>query len=266
MAKVSIITINLNNKDGLEKTIRSVIEQTYKDFEFIIIDGGSADGSVEVIGQNKNRITKCISEKDAGIYNAMNKGIGLANGEYCLFLNSGDYLADSGIIAKVFDANHDAEILYGELIFDFGEGRKEVAKRPEKIDMPYLYNDNIWHPAAFIKRSLLQSAGGYNEQYKIAGDYDFFFNVIAVKKVKCLYLPYPIAVYDTKGISSLSDNMPQILLERSLIHQTYLDEDEIKFLENLKKYKRPGVSRWLVNRPITTRMVDLLQRFYRKIV
>jgi|SRR6185312_2283485 len=266
MPKLSIITINLNNKSGLDKTIRSVIAQTYYEYEYIVIDGGSDDGSVEVINQHKDKITKWISEKDWGIYNAMNKGINVASGEYCLFLNSGDYLVSPEVITKVFSQNHNEDILYGELIFDFGEGRKETPKLPKKLDLPYLYSDNIWHPAAFIKKVLLQSVGGYTEKYKIAGDYDFFFNTIAIKKVSCLYLPYPIAVYDTKGVSSLSENMPDVLSERRLVHQTYLEENEIVFLNNLKKYKNPGLSRWLIDKPIATRIVDLLQRIYRKIV
>lgn len=237
MPKVSIITINLNNKAGLEKTIKSVIEQTYIDFEYIVVDGGSEDGSVDSIQQNKDKITRWISEKDSGRYNAMNKGIGMANGEYCLFLNSGDYLVNSEIIAKVFKEEKGQDILYGELIFDFGKGRKDIAKLPVKLDVPYLYNDNIWHPATFIKRVLFHQAGGYNEKYKIAADYDFFFNVIGIKKVNCLYLPFPVSVYDTMGLSSLPENMPQILSERALIHQAYLNEEEIRVLENRQKLK-----------------------------
>jgi glycosyltransferase involved in cell wall biosynthesis len=265
MTKISIITINLNNKEGLERTVSSVIGQSYSDVEYIVIDGGSVDGSVDVIKQHQDKITKWISEKDTGIFNAMNKGLGMASGEYCLFLNSGDYIADAGIISKVFSRDYSQDFMYGELIFDYGDGRTEIQSRPEKIDISFLYNDNIWHPATFIKRSLLQSVGGYNEKYKIAGDYDFFFNMIAGKKTNCLYLPYPIAVYDTKGISSLPKNMPEILSERALVHKTYLDEKDINFLDNLKKYKRPGLSRWLVNKPIATRIVNLLQRFKRRV-
>lgn len=265
MAKVSIITINLNNKGGLEKTIKSVIGQIYSDIEYIVIDGGSIDGSIDIILQNKGKITKWVSERDTGIFNAMNKGLNMANGEYCLFLNSGDNLVDPEIIAKVLGGGYSQDILYGELIFNFGGGRKEIQGRPEKLDLPFLYNDNIWHPATFIKRSLLQSVGGYDEKYKIAGDYDFFFNAIAIKKASYLYLPYPITVYDTMGVSSLPKNMPAILSERALVHKTYLKEDEIKYQDNQKKYKRRGLSRWLVNKPVTTRIVDLLQRFYRKV-
>jgi glycosyltransferase involved in cell wall biosynthesis len=265
MPKLSIITINLNNQEGLGKTIKSVVEQTYSDFEYIVIDGGSIDGSIDVIHQYESKITKWISEKDAGIYNAMNKGLYYAKGTYCLFLNSGDYLVNSDVIAKVFGREYSQDILYGELIFDFGAGHKEIAKLPEKLDLVHLYNDNIWHPATFIKTALLTAIGGYNEKYRIADDYDFFFNMIAINRVNCIYLPYPISVYDTKGISSLSGNMPQILSERASIHQIYLDKEEIIFLNNLRKYQNPALAKWLVNKPIPTRIVDLLQRLHRKL-
>ncbi|MDR2910496.1 MAG: glycosyltransferase [Bacteroidales bacterium] len=93
--KLSIITINLNNVAGLQKTIESVVKQTFTDYEYIVIDGGSTDGSADIIKQHANKITYWVSEPDKGIYNAMNKGIRVAKGEYCLFLNSGDWLINS---------------------------------------------------------------------------------------------------------------------------------------------------------------------------
>jgi glycosyltransferase involved in cell wall biosynthesis len=101
MIKLSIITINYNNRDGLEKTIRSVIDQRFTDFEFIVIDGGSTDGSVDNIRKYENKINYWCSEKDAGIYNAQNKGIKKAKGEYCLFLNSGDFLYNEDVLNKI---------------------------------------------------------------------------------------------------------------------------------------------------------------------
>ncbi len=105
MKKVSVITINYNNAQGLQKTIDSVISQTFKDYEFIIIDGGSTDESVDIIRKNSGKISYWVSEKDGGIYNAQNKGAKKASGEYCLFLNSGDFLMDSQTLEKVFKNN-----------------------------------------------------------------------------------------------------------------------------------------------------------------
>ena len=113
----SIITINLNNSTGLEKTIQSVTTQLFSDFEFIIIDGGSTDNSIDVIKKYESEITSWVSEKDNGIYDAQNKGIAKANGTYCLFLNSGDYLFSKDALKKVFDSNLTEDIVYGNIIY-----------------------------------------------------------------------------------------------------------------------------------------------------
>ena len=103
LPKLSIITVNLNNKAGLQKTIESVFSQTFTDYEYLVIDGGSEDGSKELIKKYENKFVYWVSEKDKGIFNAMNKGILKASGEYLLFLNSGDYFYDSAVLDDVFD-------------------------------------------------------------------------------------------------------------------------------------------------------------------
>lgn len=236
MTKLSVVTINFNNAKGLDKTIKSVVNQTYNDFEYIVIDGGSTDESKQVIEKFVDKISYWISEKDSGIYDAMNKGILVAKGEYCLFLNSGDILYHHSVLAKVFELSFAEDILYGELLFDFGLYTNKPVKRPERVDITHLFNDNIWHPSTFIKRSLFDSVGLYNNKYKIAGDYDFFFHAIAIKKVSTKYLPFPISVYDTKGISSNADIFRRINEERDQIHQAYLSDDEI---ENLSRITKP---------------------------
>src|SRR5688500_2837476 len=116
MPKLSIITINLNNISGLIKNFDSVFEQTFKDLEYIIIDGGSTDGSKEIIEKNAAKFSYSVSEKDKGIYNAMNKGIVKEKGEYIYFLNSGDYLVNNEVIDKVFHETEDKDIIYGDVI------------------------------------------------------------------------------------------------------------------------------------------------------
>ena len=112
--KLSVITINYNNKNGLIKTINSVINQTYKDFEFIIIDGGSTDGSLEVIQEYSGQINYWVSEPDNGIYHAMNKGIVMAKGEYCNFMNSGDCFFDEQVLKNAFSHNLSVDIFIGK--------------------------------------------------------------------------------------------------------------------------------------------------------
>lgn len=122
MPKLSIITVNLNNREGLRKTIESVICQSFSDYEYIIIDGGSTDGSKELIELYQNKVTYWISETDKGIYNAMNKGIKTGKGDYCLFLNSGDWLVNSTVIEKEFSDSKQADIIYGNTIFSKIDG------------------------------------------------------------------------------------------------------------------------------------------------
>lgn len=265
MLQLSIITINYNNAVGLQKTMESVIHQNFKDYEYIIIDGASNDGSVDVIKKYADKINYWISEKDTGIYNAMNKGIQKAQGEYLLFLNSGDFLINKDVIQKVFSKKQVADILYGELIFDFGGENKKLAKLPEQLTREYIFVDNIWHPSSFIKRELFTKLGLYSARYKIASDYDFFFNAIAMKKVTTQYLNFPISVYDTGGLSSSPHNLKKINEERNAIHQYYLSAEELIYLNNFKKLKNKAFSKWLVNKPLTTKLVYVLRSFYSKI-
>ena len=125
--KLSVITINYNNRDGLRQTIESVVGQTYRDFEYIIIDGGSTDGSVDVIKEYADKIDYWVSEKDKGIYNAMNKGVAVALGEYCLFLNSGDTLCHPDVLAQVQKAGTDADIICRNAIIHEDSHRRNIA-------------------------------------------------------------------------------------------------------------------------------------------
>lgn len=238
MTKVSIITINLNNKEGLEKTIRSVIEQTYTDFEYIVIDGGSTDGSVDIIRQNK--ITRWISEKDTGIYNAMNKGIGLSKGEYCLFLNSGDYLYSEDTLSEVIKMNPVEDIVYGNMFIKSSHGEMRYGEMPDTITLEQMIKDTLWHPVSFIKRHLFDKYGYYREDLKIASDYDFFFKNIIINKVSTRHIPIPIAVFDLNGISSLSINTDLIKSERRKVQLQYADEKAVDSIQQKINESQPA--------------------------
>ena len=180
-SKLSIITINLNNADGLRKTIESVILQTISDFEYIVIDGASTDGSVDIIKQYSDKITYWISEPDNGVYNAMNKGILKATGDYCLFLNSGDEFSSNKSLIKFnffFDLNID--ILYGDLTVK--NGIEEYYKTyPDKLTFKYFRSDTLPHPASFIKRKLFHDICMFDEKLKICSDWEFFVIAICLR-------------------------------------------------------------------------------------
>lgn len=201
MPILSIISINLNNAEGLKATMESVINQIFTDYEYIIIDGGSTDGSVEIIQQYSHKINYWISESDKGIYSAMNKGIVKAQGEYCLFLNSGDALYAPDILANVFKNSPREDILYGNIIF---EGAKEAFIFPDVISFNTFLGASIGHNASFIKRNLFEKLGLYNENNKIVSDWEFFVNVFIKHKCSYRYYDEIITVMQSGGISTNS--------------------------------------------------------------
>lgn len=240
---LSIITVNLNNKNGLEKTLLSVRSQTYKNYEHIIIDGGSIDGSKELIEKYVDSITYWVSEKDNGIYNAMNKGISKAKGTYCLFLNSGDFLIDASTLEQVFSLQPDAAIIYGNMMIDYGHGNTVLGKQPEKITFEFMMEATLWHPVSFIKNELLIKSNGYNEQYKIVSDYDFFIRTIIVENVTTQFIPVTVACFNTQGIGSSAQHEQLHLKERKDVIDRYFPSQVVASALRLNKLKQ---SPWLV--------------------
>lgn len=246
MAKLSIITINLNNKIGLIRTIESVTSQVFTEFEFIIIDGGSKDGSIEVIHQYKQHITYWVSEPDKGIYNAMNKGIVASNGEYCLFLNSGDWLFEN-ILNNIFNETLTSDIIYFNLYLSYNDGKIKPLKYPSTLSMSFFYQSTIGHQSTFIKRSLFDRFGQYTESYRIHADYEFWIKSIIVNNCTVDHYPLYLSYYQMDGISSKPN--PWAINEREEILNTYLPariandyqlwvhrEKEIEILLWYKKY------------------------------
>ena len=210
MNKLSVITVNFNNSSGLRTTIESIIAQNFKDFEFLIIDGGSTDGSIEVINQFEYKITYWVSEADRGIYHAMNKGIRKANGEYLLFLNSGDFLVNNNIITEIFSLKCESDLIMGNLI----------TKDNYEIKLDFSINfANIWkygahHQAMFIKKKLFDQIGFYNENGDITADWQFLMLVLFKFNRSFAYLDKIISVYDMDGISSKKENRNRISEEK----------------------------------------------------
>lgn len=201
--KLSIITINFNDAQGLEKTIQSVINQTYKDFEYIIVDGASTDGSVDVIKKYSDKLTHWVSEPDSGIYNAMNKGTRMASGEYCLYLNSGDYLADSDVLEKAFNYKFTEDIVCFGLVL-FNDKQKWLQLPPNDISLFTFTNGSLPHPSTFIKKEILELVGGYNETYKIVSDWCFFIEALIVNRCSYKIYELPLSKFNCFGISSTS--------------------------------------------------------------
>lgn len=230
--KVSILTINLNNKTGLEKTMQSVFEQDYPDFEFIIVDGGSKDGSCELIVSESRRISKWISEKDNGIYNAMNKAIKLAEGEYCFFLNSGDHFVNNKVLSTVFKNDIDADIISGNVLKVRDTGKWNRVKSHNQVNLLNLMRHSLPHQGSLIKRYLFDSIGYYNEQYRIISDWEFFLKALVLNKSTYEHVEVDISYFMLDGISSqrsstdLARKESEDCIER---HFGYMKDDLIEY-------------------------------------
>lgn len=171
---VSIITVNYNNHKGLKKTLDSIRIQTCKDFEWIVIDGGSTDGSKELLEQNNASISYWVSEKDHGIYEAMNKGIKVARGDYLQFLNSGDSLVDKDIIKRFCKRNNTEDVIYGNaIIVDGNDHEVKRFQTPEFVRFSYFFGHALNHQATFFSKRCF---GGYlyNEENRVASDIELY--------------------------------------------------------------------------------------------
>ena len=214
--KLSIITVNLNNRDGLQKTIDSVVCQTFKDFEWIIIDGGSTDGSKELIEEYSDKISYWVSEPDKGIYNAMNKGIWQAQGEYCFFLNSGDYLINSTKLLSAFEIPFDEDVVFCDVLFD-KDGAIELSDSPKEITLRTLIEGSLPHSGGvFIKKQAFIKWGAYDENLKIVSDWKWYLQAIGLGTATTQHLDIVLSSFPTNGASS---NNTAFLIERETVLQ-----------------------------------------------
>ena len=231
--KLSIITINLNNREGLTYTINSVICQTFRDMEWIVIDGGSTDGSKELIEKHSNHFAYWVSEPDKGIYNAMNKGIKIAKGDYILFLNSGDCLSNPNILTTVFSEKIVADIEYGDIVCK-RDGDSYSIIYPDRLRMSQLIESSIAHQASFIKASLFKNEL-YDESLKLVSDYKFFLRR-ALEGCSYHHINLVITIFDLNGISNtnvkLTEEEKDEVKKREIPDLILADCDDLSSQEN----------------------------------
>lgn len=196
----TVITINYNNYEGLCHTIESVVGQTYIDYEFIVIDGGSNDGSVDVLKRFEEDITYWVSENDHGIYHAMNKGVAQAHGDYCIFMNSGDCFYDYSVIEHVAENMTNDDIIVGKVSID--DKNTLISPPPVgELTLYHLYSGAIPHQGTFIRTELLRKYP-YDENLKISSDWKFFIQAIIINNCSIRYLDIYVARYNVDGLSS----------------------------------------------------------------
>ena len=277
--KLSIITINYNNAEGLRKTLASVASQTYPNIEHIIVDGASTDGSVDVIKEYENQLNIThstihllwSSEPDNGIYDAMNKGIKKATGEYVQILNSGDLLAAPDVTARMMAALHQTSniqhstlengffpaIFYGNMLKSY-DGKTIISRDTcgGKMYTPesflYFYKGTLNHDCAYIRRDLFEKYGLYNEQMKICSDWEWYVRAIVLGGEKPIYTNIDVTIFDMNGVSeSHGKNAELIKKERREYLESILppavlhDYDQFAFpllqYQRLKKYHLWGL-------------------------
>ncbi len=273
--KLSIVTINYNNAEGLEMTLNSVLVQTYEGIEHIIVDGGSTDGSVDVIERyvqkaesQESRVESVVwaSEKDSGIYNAMNKGIRKATGDYIQILNSGDILAAPDVTERMINAlstlniplspENGISILYGNMMKDFGNGKIVRDTCGERMYTPesflYFYIGTLNHDCAYIRRDLFDKYGLYNEEMKICSDWEWYVKAIALGGEKAVYANIDVTIFDMNGVSESHGKNAELIkkerreyLEKILPATVLHDYDAFAFpvlqYQRLQKYHLWGL-------------------------
>ena len=260
--KLSIITINYNDFVGLKSTVDSVKNQSWNDYEHIIIDGGSTDGSKAYIKNNTEYFSYWVSEPDKGIYNAMNKGIAKANGEYLLMLNAGDILYNNEVLFKVFgNTNHDQDIIYGDVDRESKGIVFTESIYPDKLTFSFFRNTMISHQATFFKKELHDMIGLYDETLKYGADWHFTILAVCKYNVSYLHLNFKMAICNADGLTcnpAEFDNMREEnrrVLEKEFpaFVDDYLVFDELDrkkirnrvnfFINNLKQFCKTIIRR-----------------------
>lgn len=257
---ISVITINYNNKNGLEETIKSVISQTYPKLEYIIIDGGSSDESVDIIKKYTDKISYWVSEPDKGIYNAMNKGIAQAHGEYCIFMNSGDCFYDKDVLKKVFSEFQQSDIITG--ITQLNTNPIQFWYPPKKISFKWFHIASLSHQASFIKTNLL-TENPYDENFKIVSDWFFFIQTLIIKS--CTYKPIQtiICIFDMGGISNTKsfEKERQVAFQQMFPTRILIDYQEfIPANDLIERYNKTS----LLGQKIILFIAKLISKFWRR--
>lgn len=204
---LSIVTINYNNAEGLKKTLASVAAQTVTEFEHVVVDGASTDGSADIIREYAEKTSypvRWVSEPDKGIYNAMNKGLRMTSGEYVQVLNSGDIYATANVVARMVDAlhqNNNPEFLYGNMIRRHPDGSIDGKSERVEYSLRNYYTSTMNHDCCWIHRSLFERYGLYDENLKIVSDWKWFLSAIGLGHVKPVYVDIDVTIFDLTGIS-----------------------------------------------------------------
>jgi glycosyltransferase len=243
--KISIITATYNSLKHLPASLQSISSQSYPNIEWIVVDGNSTDGTKEFIEANSSKITNWVSEADKGIYDALNKGISMANGDIIGFLHSDDFFASNDVIQKIIEKFLKEEIdgVYGDLnyvsVMDVNNIIRKWKSRPYKLSLL----KNGWmpaHPTLFLKKEVYKKHGQFDLNFKIAADYDFMLRILKDESLAFSYLPQVITNMRVGGASNKIENIRLKMSEdrKALIKNEFKGIYKILLLKNISKLKQ----------------------------
>lgn len=269
--KLSIVTINYNNKTGLEETIQSVIAQDDHDFEWLIIDGDSDDGSKDILKQYQAYFDYCVSEADYGVYDAMNKGIRVAKSDYILFLNSGDFFCTTKAISLINIHQNTTDFIICDYMKKTKSGNISISQN-KKEPKSFLINGMYCHQSVLHKRSLFDTLGLYDNSYKIAADYAFYLKGFFEMQASYSFIKTPLVMYDDScGISDYNTSTENIYIEERKraqkeifvpeLVEAFVDaQKQIKALKDIQsKYQGLLKSGWI---QLALKMINFKTKLY----
>lgn len=218
---LSIVTICLNDRAGLEATLDSAIGQSYRDREIVVVDGGSTDGSVDAIRAREAHLARWTSGPDGGIYEAQGKGAAAATGEWLLFLNAGDRFASPDALERLMTPRPSEDIVYGDVWLERG-GKLQAWRAPDRPSLPHLMRSMLPHQATAFRRALFERLEGYDLGYRIAADYHLLLRSLIEARATTRHVPFFVAIHNGEGISCEPARLARHREERARIQASVL--------------------------------------------
>jgi len=259
--RLSIVTVCLNDRAGLARTLDSVAAQGPGDFELVVVDGGSTDGSVEEARGRGGLVQRLVSEPDRGIYDAQNKGAGLATGEYLLFLNAGDRLAAPDALARLLAVPFAEDLVYGDVVYSqAGHGRR--VRPPDRPVLAYLMKSILPTQATLWRRTLFDRLGRHDLSYRIAADYDLLLRALFAEGATSRHVPVTVAIHHQDGLSARPESRPRIAAERARAQERWVPPaDRARHAQDLARREQSPRGRIeAAFRPLARRLRGLSRR------
>ena len=254
--KISVITVSFNSAKTIEKAINSVMSQTYDDIEHIIVDGDSTDQTHSILENYRQQIDKIIIEKDDGIYDAMNKGIKAATGDYIFFLNSDDVFNDEKVLEAFAEkmTKTNKELYYGDL--KFYEKGKYFIKKQHVINKILLLKNTPCQPTTFYRRDVFEKYGYFDRNYRIVSDYEWFLRVFLKHDISYEYVNCVVSIFNTGGVSTNPQHNELQDKERMDVLTKYFSPFELQSYGFLSKYFRS-----LIKNPFSSYFLNIIFKY-----